>query len=660
MRRMLPLLVAMIGLWSVGTACGADFYVSPQGDDANPGTLEKPLKTLARARDAVRTLKKANANQLPAGGATVWLRGGRYELAETFVLAPEDSGQKDRPVVYRSYGDERPVLSGGRVIAGWKKVQGDLPGLPEAAKGKVWVAAVPEAAAGKWPFRQLWAGEKRLIRARWPNGRQLSFQLLDRCLPPADAATNPAVLKKWEEDLKQTWRTAAFSAADLAAFPGGKLPEDLTGGSAELFSLNEGHWATMRIPVAKAAGSQLTTAVPMGCLSYYWGGMRLMACGTGHVENALSLLDQPGEWYLDRKAGLAYYLPAEGEDPNAGQFIAPKLEQLVSLRGTAQAPVELVELRGLRLEHAEWPMPAFGYRPALGCSFGTQLTPLLAHPAVGDVPVKAGSVRPKDEHPEYCLSAALDLIYARECLVELCRVGRVGASGIGLGEGCRQDRVVGCEVFDAGGIGIHAGMAHEPFCGEDFGWKRPEDEPQAIEIANCYVHHTGEMDWGAYGIMSSYCRHNRIAHNLIEQQPYSGMAVCFTWFAFPSERDEKITVEYNHIHHVVMKLYDAGGIYSKDGVDRSSVIRGNLIHDIGGDSTANNGIFLDDGSYGFRLEDNIIYNVKLPVRFNRCAHKDFTWGTNYFGGVEYPRELAAKAGLEEPYRSLLLGARPKQ
>jgi hypothetical protein len=317
-----------------------------------------------------------------------------------------------------------------------------------------------------------------------------------------------------------------------------------------------------------------------------------------------------------------------------------------------QKPIRFIQLRGIRLEHAHWPLPEFGYRPALGCYYGTQLTPLVA-----SVPFPAGSVRPKDEYPEFCLPAAVELIYAQDCQLELCRVGRVGASGIGLGEGCRDNRVVGCEVFDAGGTGIHAGLPHGPICGEDFAWNRAEDEPHRNEIVHCHVHHTGQMDWGAYGIYSGYCRGNRIAHNLVEQQPYSGICACFTWFAFPSGRDEQVSVEYNHIHHVLLKLFDGGGIYTKDGVARKSVIRGNLIHDIGGQTRDNNGIFLDDGSYGFHLEDNIIFGVTMPVRFNNTSKEKFTWGTNYFGTAGYPRELAEKAGPQEPYRSLLLGKR---
>lgn len=652
MCRTLCTVVAIAGFSMAVAAAGADFYVSPQGDDGNSGTLQQPFKTPQRARDAVRALQEKSDGRTPADGVTVWLRGGRYELAEAFVLEPEDSGGPGRPIVYRAHGDERPLLSGGRLIRGWKEVRGELPGLPQAVRGNLWAASVPDAKGGTWHFRQLWADGKRLVRARWPNDGELRYRVVDAAIPSAEALRDPDAVQRWREELKRAWRTVEIEADDLKTLPGGVLPADLGDGPGELFTRNDGRWATMRIPVTGVREGRITMAAPMGCLSYYWGGMRLMspAAGTGHLENALSLLDRPAEWYLDRTAGLLYYVAENGEDPNAREFVAPKLERLVCLRGTAQKPIRFMELRGIRLEHAHWPLPESGYRPALGCYYGTQLTPLVA-----SVPCPAGSTRPKDEYPEFCLPAAVELIYAQDCRGELCRVGRVGASGIGLGEGCRNNRIVGCEVFDAGGTGIHAGLPHGPICGEDFAWNRAEDEPQHNEIAHCHVHHTGQMDWGAYGIYSGYCRGNRIAHNLVEQQPYSGICACFTWFAFPSGRDEQVTVEYNHIHHVLLKLFDGGGIYTKDGVAKTSLIRGNLIHDIGGQTRDNNGIFLDDGSYGFHLEDNVIYGVTMPVRFNNTSKEKFTWGTNYFGTADFPRELAEKAGPQEPYRGLLFG-----
>jgi hypothetical protein len=80
----------------------ADFYVAVNGDDANPGTEEKPFATLARARDAVRELKKENP-------ITVLVRGGTYYLDEPLVF-----GSQDAPATYAAYPGEFVARVQGR------------------------------------------------------------------------------------------------------------------------------------------------------------------------------------------------------------------------------------------------------------------------------------------------------------------------------------------------------------------------------------------------------------------------------------------------------------------------------------------------------------------------------------------------------------------
>ncbi|NQT40802.1 MAG: sugar isomerase, partial [Planctomycetes bacterium] len=38
----------------LSTAGGAEFHVAPDGDDVNPGTLEKPFRTIQQAADTYR------------------------------------------------------------------------------------------------------------------------------------------------------------------------------------------------------------------------------------------------------------------------------------------------------------------------------------------------------------------------------------------------------------------------------------------------------------------------------------------------------------------------------------------------------------------------------------------------------------------------------
>lgn len=105
------------------SAGGATFYVSPSGNDAWNGTVAQksasggPFATIQRAQKAVRDI---NAAGKLTGPATVYLRGGRYEIAEPLVFTPEDSGTKQAPVTWAAYKGEKPVVSGGRRISGWK------------------------------------------------------------------------------------------------------------------------------------------------------------------------------------------------------------------------------------------------------------------------------------------------------------------------------------------------------------------------------------------------------------------------------------------------------------------------------------------------------------------------------------------------------------
>ena len=166
---MLPAVAVAGALWALTdsfgdaqaapSASGVVFYVAPDGDDANAGTLERPFAALARARDAVRAKTAAGLEQ----DVTVLLRGGTHRLDETVVFGLEDSGEGEQTITYAAYPGERPVLSSGVPIRGWRKADEALDGLPEEARGKVWVADVPE---GLPRFRTLYDGQKRLPRAR--------------------------------------------------------------------------------------------------------------------------------------------------------------------------------------------------------------------------------------------------------------------------------------------------------------------------------------------------------------------------------------------------------------------------------------------------------------------------------------------------------------
>jgi hypothetical protein len=102
-KNFLHFLLLLICTLLLSSADAATYFVAPDGDDANPGTIDKPLATMQKGHD------KAVA------GDTVYLRGGRYRIrngASSLIgISITKSGKSDKErICYFAYKDELPVL----------------------------------------------------------------------------------------------------------------------------------------------------------------------------------------------------------------------------------------------------------------------------------------------------------------------------------------------------------------------------------------------------------------------------------------------------------------------------------------------------------------------------------------------------------------------
>ena len=583
-------------------------HVAAAGDDANPGTRERPLATLTGARDAIRAMSRSGG--LPDGGVRVRLAGGLYRLAEPLILTPADGGTKTRPIVYEAAAGQRPILSGGRPVTGWKRARRE-------ALANLWTVELPDVKAGRWYFRQLFADGRRLRRARLPNDGHFK---------------TAGPLSKFAERARGRWggyrgtrnlRREHPDAYCGFAYRRGDIKDWSDGSNAEILTFHswECSWQTIRAVDEANSEVHLNTPCryPIGFFSNH--------CRY-RVENVRAALDAPGEWMLDRKTGVLSYLARAGQDPSKMSFVAPAIERLIVLAGEAKSKrfIEHVTLRGLSLRHAQYPMGIY------------DVAPDWPKPALAVLPDWPETFPPgyTDAQAATRCGQAVELRDARHCTLDRCEITLVGSSGVKLFERCSHNRIVGCHIHDVGGGGVLIGM---PVRATGPRGIPPTDAPSHNVVEDNRLERLSLVHPSAVGVWVAQSHHNRLSNNEISDVGYAGVHLGWTWGRSENYTGDNL-IEYNHIHHVMRDLADAAGIYSL-GVQDGTVYRGNYIHDIaraaGAVGAPVDGLFFDQGSKGIRVERNVIRTCgHAAYRFNQCRKEDMAWSDNDFAVDDRP------------------------
>jgi len=589
------LLIALALLGSSGVKTSAvEFHVAPQGNDTHTGTLAQPFASVQRAQTAVRHVIQSGLQE----DVTVFLRGGTYRLECILRFDPRDSGTGAHSVTYAAYPGQTPVLSGGRVITGWRPGQGGR-----------WTVTLPAVKKGKWWFRQLYADGQRLARGRYPAEGFLK-------------------IKTVSQDLMKLSFNSALPQQDLGA-------QD-----TEVVVVQ--NWSITREIIAASNTEGLTAQTALGWVGH--GSCLAKPRMSAFLEHHLDFVRAPGQWHLDRESGVLTYQAAPGENPKDRQFVAPVLTQLIDIQGSADNPVRNLHFQGIAFADTAFLLPAIGYNGIQACYHGTS----------------------QEEAACFAVDVAVEMAYCHGCRIEDCRLSRMGGSGIGIGPGCHDNTVVGCEISDIGGTGVNIGhmRVKNPLWAD---WAHPADVPVGNAVSNCKIHHCGQELWGAHGIFDAMTRDTRVRHNEIAWLPYGGVATGYVWSTQRTSQ-QGCLIENNHIYEVMLKLNDSGCIYTL-GFQPGSIIRGNLLHGVrfsgfAGGQVCNNGMFFDEGSKGFLLEDNVIYDVdqkagakNTAVRFNRSQQAWQIWINNSIStddqAPEAAQTLMKQAGLEPTYQKRL-------
>jgi hypothetical protein len=553
------LLCLLCLFWAQSSVNSAEIiiHVSPHGNDANPGTADQPLASLARAMDLVRDTRHNKGGE---ANVRILLREGTYRIAEPVLISSEHTPGPGKLLISAEPG-KRVVISGGRPITGWKQVANRFE------------TTVPEVAQGQWDFRELFVNGRRATRARSPND---TFVRIDKA--GADRRTSLFIYPQ-----------------DAWVFKG-----DLS--SAEFVYLHD--WSTSRV---KIAGFDPTTlevrfSQVVGCSAPHyaignWPHARYF------VENSEDFLDAAGEWFLNKETGKLVYLPRVGESVETLEVIAPVASALLKVSGDAESGKSVTNLvvEGITFEHCRFDLPAAGYAAGQATVY---------EPRVAGQPGRE------------IMPAAVTLDLVRDSQFVRCQFRHLGSSALWLRQQCRNCRIEQCVFEDISGNGINIGETITRTKTDARGdWTSPYDNACTWGITVCdnRILNCGVQFYEAVGIWIGIAAHNTVEHNEVENLPYTGISVGWSWNDSPTGcRDNFIA--RNHIHHCMLILHDGGGIYTL-GRQPGTRLLANVIHDIppNEDGAESNGIFMDQGSSDIVVEGQTIFNVgRSPLRFHQA------------------------------------------
>jgi hypothetical protein len=622
MIKRLPLCLFAFIMLIASHAHAADIYVAPNGSDSNPGSKDQPLATLANALRKARELRRLNDASI-AGGIHIILSDGTYTLYEPVFIRPEDAGTAASPTYIEAMPGEQPVLSGASMISAWLPTFKKIPGLPQKAQGKVWVANVPLVNGNFIPFRQLWINNVKAIRARDRNAdsmyRILSWNKAEQtCWIPTPKTLSLQAIQGIEMFIHQWWAVATLRIKKMEAH----------GDSSKLF---------FHQPESKI---QSEHPWPAPWISSETGNSAF------YLTNALQFLDEPGEWYLDVVQRKVYYWPRNGEDLPKSIVNAPAMETLVNVEGTIDQPVSHISFKGISFEHTGWLRPSqYGHVPHQAGMYMLDAYKLRVPgtPDKKSLENQAWVGRP---------AAAVKVNFADSIQFQSCSFQHLASTGLDMEKG-NHDCVVNGNLFkDIGGTALLAGVfsdeateVHIPY--------QPKDDREVcagLMISNNLITQVTNEDWGCVGIGAGYVKETTITHNEIADVSYSGISMGWGWTKTSNVmKNNRITA--NRIHHYGKHNYDVAAVYTLSA-QPGTLISENYIDSIYKAPYAHIPshwfyLYTDEGSSGITVKDNWCPSGKFLQNANGPGN---TWENN---GPRVAGDIKKNAGVSSTYQSLL-------
>ncbi len=311
-----------------------DVFVAPDGDDANPGTAEAPVRTPQRAVELARSLNKEEK--------VIFLVDGEYNVS-AITLTQADSG-------ITFYAENEAVFNGGLTLhaADFQPYEGDIRVLDLSGYGVTADRIGQVRAFGQYNtaekydasgslYCELFCNGKRMTLSRYPNtGEYLYTGKI------VDNGDSREVYTSAGTQTNAGWETMKFPRGGTFEAPADVIERVKSWAQSPdvwMFGYFQYDWADSTTPLASVGDNTITTE--------YASVYGFKEGAPYYFFNVFEELDQEGEWYIDRDGLKLYFIPPAGFEQQTVE-LSLETENLVTIDGAENVTFDGITFTGTR------------------------------------------------------------------------------------------------------------------------------------------------------------------------------------------------------------------------------------------------------------------------------------------------------------------------
>lgn len=321
-----------------------EYYVSTNGNDNNPGTKEAPFATIDGARKAIRSV-----NQQMQGDILVNIEKGTYSVDKMMNFDREDSGYNGYRIIYSGEDAENTIISGGKRVTGFVKSEYENIYVADYDGDEI-VTQISVNSVG----RHMAKSSSRIKGQPRPEKYTTDEWYEDH---PNDIKGN--LYGYYNPDTEYSCDGFYVSKKDLGIY---ENVEDM-------LYREDCYWITHIVPFEKIeqdpdVEDYLRVTMEPKMWNYYasmrWPLSGIYLCRpyaqkAFTVINAFELLDEPGEFYFNRKTKKLYYMPFDNEDMSTADVRVPQVSELIHLEGNdVDDKIQNITFQNLKFQDTKW------------------------------------------------------------------------------------------------------------------------------------------------------------------------------------------------------------------------------------------------------------------------------------------------------------------